>query len=330
MKEFRGVAEKIRLTAQTYPDRIAVRLPVFSDAEFTGYQDFSFDAIASQVQAFQRGLRRSGVKPGDRIVLLFPLSLDLIALMLAVLGVGAVVTFIDTGMKRSHILKSLKSIRPRALVTTRQIAAFRWMIPTLWSFRVYSVDVDGWYFRSHEELICRDTTKTDPVYIPNKTDPALITFTSGTTGLPKAANRDHGIIYHQHMALNEAIGSLGQNLKVMHCFPVAILHHLANGDCISMPPIDLSVPGLAHPQWVMETLKSHQIQLFGGAPAFMSSVMKYLDQFPQATEGCDLKMIFIGGAPLGIQLAQKVEKHFPESQNLILYGSTEAEPMAEN
>ena len=54
-----------------------------------------FSELKAEVAALAGGLQKLGIGPGDRIVLLIPMSIDLYRVLLALFHIGATATLID-------------------------------------------------------------------------------------------------------------------------------------------------------------------------------------------------------------------------------------------
>ncbi len=87
------------------------------------YRTKTFDDLASDVEAIARGLVAFGVKPGTRLALLVPPSIEFITLVFALLKSGAVQILIDPGMGRKNLLRSLAEAEPDGFVAVPRVHA---------------------------------------------------------------------------------------------------------------------------------------------------------------------------------------------------------------
>ena len=85
--------------------------------------------------------------------------------------------------------------------------------------------------------------------------PAIITFTSGSTGEPKAAVRTHGFLIAQHRALVESL-ALAPGDVDLTTLPMFLLANLASGVTSVIPDADLRAPGAIEPAPVLEQIRA--------------------------------------------------------------------------
>ena len=77
---------------------------------------------------------------------------------------------------------------------------------------------------------------------------ALVTFTTGSSGTPKGANRAHRFLAAQHYGLDECIPYEDSDID-LPVFPVFSLNNLAAGVTTVIPAIDVGSPRDTDPQW---------------------------------------------------------------------------------
>jgi malonyl-CoA/methylmalonyl-CoA synthetase len=159
-------------------------------------------------------LARRGLEPGDRLAVYLPNRIEFVDVLLACLKLGVILVPINILYREREISHILADARPRAVVTGR--ASFE-------SFPgVDTLDVDE---------LTRDASRHAATDVPRVADgdaPALLVYTSGTTGRSKGA-----VLSHNNFLANTAnliaswrITSADRYLAVLPLFHV---HGLGNG-----------------------------------------------------------------------------------------------------
>jgi len=309
------------------PGLAALIIPqLHKDGSLLSEETITFGDFEQRVCQFQRGLQAEGFRPGDRFVLMFPVSVDLYALIVALFAAAMVVVLVDPGMGKKQILRAISGTGAKALVTVRAVARLRWLLPSLWHIKMYVITSNrgsrllGKLQRQSAELAAARPV----IVLRGADDHALITFTSGTTGKPKGADRTHGFLRAQHESLAAMFPHVASDVDCT-CFPAMVLHGLCCGITTVIPAVDLRAPASVNPAQVISQLKRHGVTRFSGAPAFMSALAEYINR--QALHLPGVQQLAIGGAPVADAVCQNLVSAFPSARAYVVYGSTEAEPM---
>ncbi len=156
------------------------------------------------------------------------------------------------------------------------------------------------------ELVRDGKTKTAPQAAgPMLDDPALILFTSGTTGDPKGVVHSFRSI-QARMALNAATIGLGPSDTALLTLPVHFGHGLI-GNALSplFAGARLVVPprGLALASRLGSIIDDHGVTFLSSVPALWRMAMK-LSPKPKASS---LRRVHVGSAPLSIDLLRHIE-----------------------
>lgn len=282
------------------------------------------DVDTRSAQAAAR-LRQAGIGRGERVLLLVPMSIDLYVAIVAVLRLGAVVVLLDPSAGVAHVDRCCQLAKPAALIGSSKSQAlrllsaglraiprkvtlgFRWLPGQSWSA------LDGVPAFHDLEQVSPD-------------DPALLTFTSGSTGHPKAAVRSHGLLSAQHEALHEALDlkSGGQDLITL---PVFVLCNLAAGVTSVIADADLRAPGMIDPFPILAQIDRHAPSSVVASPALLMRLATACGESGRSMSS--FRRVFTGGAPVFWHVLNAIAKAAPNARVHAIYGSTEAEPIAE-
>ncbi len=154
---------------------------------------------------------------------------------------------------------------------------------------------------------------------------ALITYTTGSTGRPKAVARTHGLLDAQHRALQGHMKLRASDVDLA-TLPIFALNSLAAGATVAIADCDLRRPGAADPTRILDQIARHGVTTISGSPAFFARIVEGLEARESVLP--QIRAVWTGGARVSAALAQRLCAVFPEATVEIVYGSTEAEPIA--
>ncbi|WP_340109916.1 acyl-CoA synthetase [Pikeienuella sp. HZG-20] len=170
--------------ARAAPERCAV---IELDAAGAA-RNWTYGALSRRASKLANALAARGVARGDRVGVLLPQSAETVAAWLAALKLGAVVTPLFTLFGEDALEYRLRDSGAAALITDRadmpKIAAIRGRLPELRT--VVCVEGRDEGAEGLDDLLdtARDRIETAPT---GPDDPALLSYTSGTTGQAKGA-----------------------------------------------------------------------------------------------------------------------------------------------
>lgn len=267
-------------------------------------------------------LRSAGLVPGNRALVLQPMSIDLYVALTALFRAGVVAVFLDPSAGRDHVARccAMQPIdaflgSPKAHWLRLLVPAVR-RIPRRWHFG------DGCVPGARSWVRQCDNAPLDPEIFAARPDaPALLTFTSGSTGMPKAAVRTHGFLTAQHAALADGI-RLAPGQVDLATLPIFVLANLASGVTSLLPDADLRRPGSINPEPIVAQIRTYRPDRTGGSPAFYERLLSEGATFPE------FEQIYTGGAPVFPDLMDRLGAAAPRARVVAVYGSTEAEPIA--
>jgi len=284
----------------------------------------TFQELDSATVEVAEQLASSGIYRGDGVLILHPMSIELYVFLIALFRIGAVGIFLDPSAGRDYINHCLQIYFPRAFFGSPKAQFLRLATPSL--RKVSSAFCPRWFPGTRRISTGLNESRQRIIADLEDTAPALITFTSGSTGQPKAALRTHGFLIAQHHALKESL-SPEPGVKDLTTLPILVLANLASGVTSVIPDADMRFPGKVNARPVLDQIERHAIGSTAASPAFISRLAAECRhahrQMPQLTR------VFMGGAPVFPSHLREALALFPNAEIAAVYGSTEAEPMAE-
>lgn len=156
---------------------------------------FTYAELSEASGRFAAMLRGMGVRRGDVVATLLPRLPGLYVAALGALKAGCVYSPLFAAFGPEPVRLRLTLAKARVVVTTPALWARK--APAAQPCEALMVD-EGWEERlsAFAPLPCAETSADDP---------ALLHFTSGTTGAPKGALHGHGAIVAQHATARDAL-----------------------------------------------------------------------------------------------------------------------------
>lgn len=284
----------------------------------------SFAALDDATARGAAFLRQLGARPGDAVVVLHPMSLELYVALIAVFRLGAVAVVPEPSASRSQVAAALAPLPIAGFIGSRAAHLLRLRHPVFRRAR-WAVSLDGWLPFTRSWAGARETARLDALVDTPAESPALVTFTSGSTAVPKVAVRSHGFLLAQHDVLARSLQLTAGEVDLT-TLPVFVLANLASGVTSVLPDADLRAPGRIDPAPVVAQMRTHGVWRTAASPGLLARLA--LDG-ERRGEPLPLRIVHVGGAPVFPPFLDRLAAVAPGARIVSVYGSTEAEPIAE-
>jgi fatty-acyl-CoA synthase len=235
----RGALRTLRMTTpiarhptRVLPQVIAGLAHNFGDAPalLSDLERFSYRELVARANRYARWTLAQGIRKGDTICLLMPNRPEFMAIWLGVTSVGGVVALLNTHLTGAALAHCINAVDPlHIIVATDLLGAFestRGLIggeAKVWLHGNAGAD-NARIDHAVDQLSGDELTAAErrPLTIEDR---ALYIFTSGTTGLPKAANVNH---YRLMLASHAFAGVMDTKPtdRMYDCLP---MYHTAGG-----------------------------------------------------------------------------------------------------
>ncbi|MEV7529048.1 class I adenylate-forming enzyme family protein [Agrococcus sediminis] len=303
-----------------------------------GRRTLTFAELGDRVERVAAGLADAGLKPGDRVAFSVRPGLDAVVLALAVCRAGGAIAFVDLGAGPELLAARLALAEPRwsaaesvlHLVSApglRRIArrrgidlpAYATLLPSARHI-VTGPPLPG-APRGALRLDRLARTAPRPLPMPDPGADALLIFTSGTTGTPKAVVHTLASLGAGLDDIRDGLG-LTPGLRVLTDQLMIGIPALIAGAHWTLPPAGAD-PGAA-PERYLPLLERAEAVFC--SPAGLDAILRLLDE-RRAPAGT-LSLIALGGAPVLPPLIERALTRFPAARIRCVYGMSEILPVA--
>ncbi|MBU8834487.1 fatty-acid--CoA ligase FadD5 [Mycolicibacterium goodii] len=306
--------------AMMQPDKAALR--------FLG-RTTTWRELDDRVSRLAGALSRRGVGFGDRVLILMLNRTEFVEAMLAANRLGAIAVPVNFRMTPPEIAYLVSDCEAHVVVTESVLAgvatAVRDLDATLQTVIVAGgATEDG--VLGYDDLIAEEGEPPAPVDIPNDS-PALIMYTSGTTGRPKGAVLTHTNLTAQAMM---HLFTIGADLNNDVGFVGVPLFHIAGVAGSVLSGVTLGVPtvlyplGAFDPDGLLDVLESERVTGIFLVPAQWQAVCAAQRARPRNLK---LRALSWGAAPASDTLLREMNEVFPDAQIFAAFGQTEMSPV---
>ncbi|QNI05213.1 long-chain-fatty-acid--CoA ligase [Mycobacterium kubicae] len=308
-------------------ERHAMMQPHTPAIRFLGNTETWAD-LRRRVAALAGALSRRGVGFGDRVMILMLNRPEFVEAVLAANMLGAIAVPLNFRLTPTEIAFLVEDSAARVMVTESVLApvaiGVRGIQPMLETVVVAGGSTDDSAL-GYEDLIDEPGDEPEPVDIPNDA-PALIMYTSGTTGRPKGAVLTHTNITGQTMTglytnganINSDIGFIGVPL-----FHIAGIGNMFTGMLLGLPTVIYPL-GAFDPAQLLDVLEAEKVTGIFLVPAQWQAVCAEQQARPRDLK---LRVISWGAAPAPDTLLRQMAEIFPGTQILAAFGQTEMSPV---
>jgi malonyl-CoA/methylmalonyl-CoA synthetase len=290
------LAEAFAAVAAQRPDALALEI------DGTAVTHGELDASAARVGGF---LRCRGVEPGDRVLLCAPTSKALVVAYLGILRVGATAMPCDAALTAAELAHLLEDGEPAAAFVApdaRERLAEVGEVKTV-------VAMDALEALEGEAVIA----EPDP-------GPAMLAYTSGTTGAPKGVPLTHANVLASTRGVVKAWQWSADDVLV-HALPLSHQHGLSGVHLSLLCGSRAVVFSRFDPAALTGAIAEHRATVLFAVPAMYERLDAW-DGIGDADLG-SLRLAVSGSAPLSPAVAERVQRWLGQLP-LERYGSTEA------
>ncbi|NOZ05333.1 MAG: long-chain fatty acid--CoA ligase [Chloroflexi bacterium] len=341
-----GLPTMLAQTAERYPDNVAL---IFYGRKMTYRQ------LDRQTSQFASALQGLGVQPGDRVTLLLPNTPQFVIGFYGALRAGARLVPTNPQYVERELAHQIEDSGTETVVTLSlfydKVAAVRhqtgvkrvivtnikeYFPPVLRILFTllkekkegHRVTISGQAETYWLQELLAQYRGTSPQPVPvNPDDAAVLTYTGGTTGVPKGAMLTHRNLVANMIQTASWLGGVSQGTEIImgalpffHCYGMTTVLNLAvecGGAMVLIPnPRDLKN--------VLGSINKHRPTLFPGVPTLYVAINNYPDI--KKYDLSSIRSCISGSAPLPLEVQEEFER-ITGAELVEGYGLTEASPV---
>jgi fatty-acyl-CoA synthase len=283
--------------------------------------------LRDRVAALAGALGRRGVGPGDRVMILMLNRIEFVESILAANMIGVIAVPINFRLTPPEIAFLVDDCEARVMITESVLAPVAAGVRDLTSVLssiVVAGDSGEDGLLAYEDLVNEPGDPARAADVSNES-PALIMYTSGTTGRPKGAVLTHTNLTGQTMANLYTHGVAANDVGFIGVpfFHIAGIGNLLTGLLMGLPTV-IHPLGAFDPGHLLDVLAAEKVTGIFLVPAQWQAVCSAQQANPRDVR---LRVISWGAAPASDTLLRQMSETFPGSQILAAFGQTEMSPV---
>ncbi|MEU6824132.1 long-chain fatty acid--CoA ligase [Streptomyces atriruber] len=297
--------------ARRHPDRTAL---------VEGELRLTFKELWSEARAQGAALAKLGVRPGDRVALMAPNTAEFPKAYYAILAAGGVVVPVHLLLSAEEVEHVLRDSGATLLLCHAAQAATGGAAAEATDVRMVRLGAEG-----ELEALAGATEPLTTYVTRDADDPAVVFYTSGTTGVPKGA-----VLSHFNLVMNATVNAFDANdirpddtalgaLPLFHAFGQTVSMNStwrAGATLVLLPRFDAAR--------AIELMVEENVNTFHGVPTMYVGLVAAAEAAERLPK---LRICISGGASLPVAVLERFEEAFgtPVYEG---YGLSETSPTA--
>ena len=307
------IISKMKELREKYPERTAL-----IDEKKGNKITFSeFDDKSDRIYSY---LKEKKFRKRDKVVVFVPIGIEFYLILTAIFKMGLQAVFIDPHAGIEHINRCCEMISPEGI-----IGSGKTLLKGFFLKGIRKIGKKINYEKIIEESEKTKITNNIEYEEIDENTPALISFTSGSTGFPKIIMRTHGFLLGQHNVLEKNL-KFQEGTGVYSSFPIFLLSHMATGATVFIPDINWKKPAESNFRDIVFQIKKNGIENIILPPVIFQNITEVCEKEGIFLE--NVQTVYTGGAPVFPRLMEKIRKIFINTEINALYGASEAEPIS--
>ena len=279
----------------------------------------TFSELDRRVASWAKELTGRGIVNGDRVAILIPPSIDLIAVVYACWRIGAVTVIADRGLGFGGLGRAIRSSRVQHVIGIGQAVVASRLLR--WAPRAQMINLKSLQHAALDQTLGQVLAPS-----PVMTDVAAILFTSGATGPAKGVRYTHGQLGAQRDALQRVYAITAQDRFVAAFAPFALFGP-ALGITTGLADMDVTAPATLTATALDSACLAIGATMVFASPAALANVVRSANSNLENLS--KVRLVMSAGAPVPIDTLRDMKRLCPTAEFHTPYGMTEVLPVAD-
>ncbi len=287
-------------------------------------QPISFLTLCDNVFKLANGLLKLGIKKSDKVAIYLPNNPEYIYSYLALFSLGATVVPLDYMLTDDELVSCLSHCQAKLLIAKEKDAVslenLKKRVLSLGNIVVLGQPKNN--FKSFEDIL--NSARPLPFEAEiNDQDPALIMYTSGTTGSPKGILLNYKHLEGSPRAMEYFVDLTDKDVKIS-ALPLSHsggLVYIQNCICYG---ITLVLMERFQPLEFLRNIQKYKVTCFHLVPSMYYAIL-HLKEF-ESFDLSSLRWLVVFGAPSDPHSLRRFQQYCPQAHLLNGWGLTETCP----
>jgi fatty-acyl-CoA synthase len=285
-------------------------------------ESVSYADLVRRARHYGDWAQAQGLRPGDVVCLIMPNCADYVAIWLGLTHLGCVTALINTNLVAGGLAHCIRTSRPRLILVAATLAA---RVEAVWDdldpgtgLWVHDGGLDC--VRPERSAAAMEAVagRGDAVTV-SLGDPALLIFTSGTTGFPKAAYVTHGRILEWSGWFAGMMDAQRED-RLFNCLP---MYHSVGGVVAVGAMLFAGGSVVIRQQFSVTRFWRDIVQNECTIFQYIGELCRYLVRMPEVAEAKSHRLRLICGNGLRAEVWEAFQSRFAVPRVLEYYAATE-------
>ncbi|MBT2756443.1 long-chain-fatty-acid--CoA ligase [Mesobacillus foraminis] len=288
---------------------------------------FTYKELNERVKRLAAGLRKLGIRKGDRVAYLAPNSVEMLEGFYGVFELGAIMVPLNIRLKPEDYLFILNHSESKVLFVDQElyhlIQPIKDQLESVEKIIVHYSE-EGCGETGYDQWLGSHSPKEFDRELLGEQDVCSLLYTSGTTGKPKGVMLTHRNNYVHALTTMHHLRVSDEDV-LLHVLPMfhvngwgSPFYYTANGSvqiCLRK----------SSPEMIHDALQKHGVTVMHMAPTVLNSLLLHYEKYA-SVPGRNVRVVIAGSAPPPA-FVTRVEKELGW-EFIQVYGMTESSPLS--